>query len=231
MKKILLIVATHGDEKIGLEVVEKLKNFQKYFDVLVANPRALRAGQRFIDSDLNRAYPGNRFSKNYEERLACKNFRTARKYKYVIDIHEASQGSDDFIIIPRDCLGGTFPINRIILNKILFWPYPQGSISQFLENSIELEFGMKNRSREEALKKATKVVKVFILETVKNKNTKKRKKEKFYVFGSEATKDIKNINRYVDFKKANIGGKNFYPLLVGQYEDVGIAFYKMKKIL
>jgi hypothetical protein len=213
-------------------VVEKLKNFQDYFDVLIANPKSFKKGKRFIDVDLNRSYPGNLYSSKYEERLAYKNFEIVRKYKYVIDIHEASQGKDDFIIIPRNFLGKSFPVEWIDLEKILFWPFPQGPISQFLENSIELEFGMKDVSRNVAVKKAIKIVERFI-ESFKNfegkvQNTKK--KEKYYVYGKEKIDNVKNINKYRDFKKTFLNKEHFYPLLVGQYIENGIAFYKMKKI-
>jgi len=65
MKKILFIVATHGDEKIGVEVIERLrtKKLDRFFDYLVANPKALEKNTRFIDVDLNRSYPGVRNSR------------------------------------------------------------------------------------------------------------------------------------------------------------------------
>jgi len=229
-KKILLIIATHGDELIGNEVVQNLENFKNYFDVLVANPKALKLERRFVDSDLNRSYPGNRYSNSYEERRACLNFWVVKKYKYVIDLHEASSGKDDFVIIPRDFVGESFPIGWIGLEKVLLWPFPQGSISQFLENSIELEFGMKNRRRAEVVKKATKIVGDFIEVANSQKVVNKMDKRWFYVYGEERMKNIKNLNEYRDFSKAGTRKEEFYPLLVGQYLKEGIAFYKMKKI-
>lgn len=49
--KILLITATHGDEPSSLEVVSKIIKtkfgLQNKFDLLIANPKALKLSQRF----------------------------------------------------------------------------------------------------------------------------------------------------------------------------------------
>jgi hypothetical protein len=229
-KKILLIVATHGDEKIGIEVVQNLKKLKDYFDVLIANPKALKAEKRFIDNDLNRSYLGNRYSASYEEQRACKNFQVAKKYQFVIDLHEASSGRDDFVIIPRDRAGEKFPLSWIGLNKVLLWPFPRGPIGQFLDGSIELEFGMKDRERAAVVGKATKIVGDFIAVITEQKVLRETKKDWFYVYGEKSLKEIKNIDQYLDFEKTKINNEEFYPLLVGQYAKEGIAFYKMKKL-
>lgn len=228
-KKVLLIVVTHGDEQIGLEIVQKLESIKDKFDVLIANPEALKERKRFIDTDLNRSYPGEANSKNYEERIAFRNFEKVKKYEFIIDIHEASSGTDDFVIIPRENVGKKFPIELISLKKVLLWPFPKGPISQFLENAIELEFGMKNRLRGEVIAKATQVVRRFI-EKPEQGIKGKDNKEYFYVYGKESSKNIGNINLFADFKETAIGKETFLPLLVGQYLKEGIAFYKMKKI-
>ena len=51
MKKVLLIVSTHGNEPLGLEIVKNLEDMglKKLFDVLIANPKALSNKIRFID--------------------------------------------------------------------------------------------------------------------------------------------------------------------------------------
>ena len=117
------------------------------------------------------------------------------------------------------------------MKKVLFWPFPQGLISQFLETSIELEFGIKNRKREIVIKKATKIVSDFIKVIEGQKILQKTKKSWFYVYDKEMIENIKNLNRYKAFNKIKDNREEFYPLLVGQYKKEGIAFYKMKKII
>ena len=230
-KQLLLIVATHGNEPIGLEAVKNLENLglDKYFDVLIANPKALKNKKRFIEADLNRSYPGRKNSKVYEQRIAYGNLKIARQYRYIIDIHEASQGRDDFIIVPREKLSKKFPLSSIRLNKILLWPDPKGPISQILKNSIELEFGMKNRSREKIVKKATDIIDIFI-KAIYGKKKQKYQQEIFYVYDKLMSTELKKKKIFLkDFKLTKLNNEAFYPLLTGQYKKDGIACYKMIK--
>ncbi len=66
-KNILVVISTHGNEKIGQEVVAILKQrgLDELFDCLVANPKAAKINERFIEKDLNRSYPGARKSLFY----------------------------------------------------------------------------------------------------------------------------------------------------------------------
>jgi len=230
-KQLLLIAATHGNEPIGIEVIKNLENsgLEKYFDVLIANPKALKNKKRFMEADLNRSYPGRRNSKIYEQKIAYDNLKIANQYRYVIDIHEASEGWDDFIIIPRKKLSSKFPLSLIDLSKILYWPEPRGAIGQILKNSIELEFGMKNRNREKAVKKATKIIGGFI-QSIHGQQKQKRRQEIFYVYDKLMLSKLKNQEIILkDFKLIKLNEEKFYPLLVNQYKKDGIACYKMRK--
>jgi len=236
VKKILIVVATHGDEKIGTEVaiILKKRGYGKYFDCLIANPKALKQNKRFVDFDLNRAYPGAKRSVLYEKEIAYKNLQKAKKYPYTIDIHEASAGKDDFIIIPRDKISSDFPLKFIDLRRVLLWPVPKGPLSQFLKSAVELEFGMKGRCRRRVVLKAARVIERFIKKVLSEKSSNISEKEFFYVYSrlllSEAKRKNCNFGKLRDFKMAKVAGGRFYPLLVGQYLKEGIICYKMKKI-
>jgi len=231
-KKILLIAATHGNESIGLEVYRRLsaRGLERYFDLLIANPLALAANNRFIDCDLNRSYPGATNSRLYEKRQAASNLTIAKKYRYIIDLHEASSGIDDFIIIPRKKLPAKDFLKFINLKRVLLWPEPRGPLGDVLPRCIELEFGMKNRDRKIIIKKATKVVADFILNISGNKKTASGRKSIYYVYGELLLEQYNGkINSLKDFKKIKLAGEAFYPLLVGQYLKNGIVCYKMQK--
>lgn len=232
MKKILLIAATHGDEKIGVEVIKRLKTkkLNRFFDYLIANPRALLKNTRFIDTDLNRSYPGVKNSKLYEKKLACENLQKVKKYQYIIDIHEASQGTDNFIIVPKKRLPKLFPTELINLEKVLLWPDPKGPISQILENAVELEFGMKNKKRGKVISAAESIIRELI-ENIYQKNDKRIKQKLYYVYGKLTKKEFSGgINKLRDFHKTKINKEVFYPLLVGQYLRLGLICYKMKPL-
>lgn len=231
MKKILFIVATHGDEKIGIEVIKRLriKKLNQFFDCLIANPRALRKNTRFIDVDLNRSYPGVRNSKLYEKKLAYKNLQKAKEYQYIIDIHEASSGINNFIIVPRKTIRNEKLIDLINLNFVLFWPEPKGPLGGVLKNSIELEFGMRNKKRENVTDFAEKIIEQFIKNVYSNKPKLSKKKRMFYVYGKLLGNNFPN-KKIVDFKETEFNREKFYPLLTGQYLKEGILCYKMLPI-
>lgn len=228
MKKLLIIAATHGNEKIGIEVIKKLtkQGYERSFDFVIANPQAEKKNVRFIDIDLNRAYPGDKKSSLYEKRKAFAIGELSKKYEFVIDIHEASQGTEDFIIIPKGRLPNHFPIQYIALDKVLLWPNPKGPLGGIIENEIELEFGIKGRDRKEVIKKAARVIIDFI-QSVNLQKYSQKKQKIFFVYGKIKTSD-KFTGRLKDFKKVNLRGENFYPLLVNQYLDLGILCYKMR---
>ena len=82
MKNLVLICCLHGNEGYGLEVCKR----QSLFPFILANKRALKENKRYIDSDLNRVFPGNKQG-NHEERLAVEILDQIKSFDYVIDLH------------------------------------------------------------------------------------------------------------------------------------------------
>jgi hypothetical protein len=233
-KEILIIAATHGNERIGIEVIQALQEngYDRYFDTLTGNPKALKNNVRFIEADLNRSYPGNPQSLFYEERIASQNLKKARSYRYVIDLHEASSGTDDFIIVPRKSLDTIFPVELIDLPTILLWPDPAGPLGQVLENCIELEFGVKGRDRKQVANGAVDILQKFFVSLYTQELTSDALpvKEVYDVYGKLLQKETSlSVNDLRDFRKARNGEEVFYPLLTGQYLSDGILCYKMKR--
>lgn len=230
-KKILIIAATHGDEKIGVEVVKKLKEkkLDKYFDYIIANQKAFKKNVRFIDFDLNRAYPGAKKSKLYEKGRAFEIFNTAKKYQYVIDIHEAVKGINNFLIIPKERITNKKLIGLVDLNIVLLWPDPKGPLGQVLDNIVELEFGMKGKKRRLIVSTARKIVERIIKRVYKiDPKLSRIKKILYRVYGKLMEKNKPKRIKLKDFRIAKIGNEKFYPLLCGQYPKEKIACYKMK---
>ncbi len=89
-KNILTIVCClHGDETFGLDVFGYFKKrIEQYpgLKIILANEEALAAKKRFIDSDLNRCFPG-KSNGNHEERLASSLMLEIKNSEYVLDIH------------------------------------------------------------------------------------------------------------------------------------------------
>ncbi len=94
--KILIIGGMHGNEPLGLEVV---KLFQKKpvenVDVIFANEPAIASSCRFTKQDLNRSFPGDPKSKEYEPRRAAQLLHLTKRYDVVLDFHNTHCPNND----------------------------------------------------------------------------------------------------------------------------------------
>lgn len=94
--KVVIVGATHGNEKTGAWLIEKWKahpellpSHHEYL-FLIGNPKALEQNTRYVDFDLNRSFNGgNHDSKTYE-------YHRARELKN--RLKEWSKGEDFFLI-------------------------------------------------------------------------------------------------------------------------------------
>jgi len=72
--EIAVVGAIHGDEPCGARAVERLvtesPSVERPIKLIVANEAALDAGERYLDVDLNRAFPGDPNADTREGRLA-----------------------------------------------------------------------------------------------------------------------------------------------------------------
>lgn len=101
--KVILNIATHGDETIGNSVAKKLKNLKLKIGTLsiqIANPVAYRRRKRFIDQDLNRSFPG-KANGNHEQKLAFKLLPIIKSADIVIDIHSTTSDLKDALIVTK----------------------------------------------------------------------------------------------------------------------------------
>lgn len=86
---VLINACTHGHETVGLDVIDRLKDISlDRGNVLfsVANERAREAKKAFLETDLNRVFPGDREG-TYEEQLAAAFTPAIRASDVVVDIH------------------------------------------------------------------------------------------------------------------------------------------------
>jgi hypothetical protein len=74
--EIAILGGIHGDEPCGVEAVDRLAEDRPAVDrpvaLVVANERAVEAGQRYLDDDLNRSFPGDPDADSHEKRLAAR---------------------------------------------------------------------------------------------------------------------------------------------------------------
>ncbi|AZH26289.1 M14 family metallopeptidase [Haloplanus aerogenes] len=72
--EVAVVAGIHGDEPCGPDAVETLLDdpptFQHPVKFVIANEEALERGVRYLDDDLNRAFPGDAEAESHERRLA-----------------------------------------------------------------------------------------------------------------------------------------------------------------
>ncbi|WP_226006723.1 succinylglutamate desuccinylase/aspartoacylase domain-containing protein [Natrinema salinisoli] len=72
--EVAVVAGVHGDEPCGVRAVERLLDerptVKRPVKLIIANEEALERRVRFIDEDLNRAFPGDPNAKTHEGRLA-----------------------------------------------------------------------------------------------------------------------------------------------------------------
>lgn len=71
-----VVYCLHGNERFSKEAVDEIlseaEEFDKGVKFVFANERAYDENTRYIDEDLNRAFPGDRDSDSHEKRLAAR---------------------------------------------------------------------------------------------------------------------------------------------------------------
>lgn len=142
--KFLVVACTHGNEKYGLETV---RNLSLSVDFLIGNPEAVKKNVRFVDSDLNRIFPGKE-NGNIEEKRAFELIGKLKEYDFVIDLHSCSQACEVFGIITKPSLEKIEFAKQIGLKKlvIMFEGFASGkSLIDFCKCGISLEVGSHER--------------------------------------------------------------------------------------
>jgi succinylglutamate desuccinylase len=101
--KTLFCGCTHGDEPIGKYIFDRYpvgRNEHFEWRSIIANPEAMYLNQRYIDTDLNRAFPGKP-NGNHEEQRAYQLNQILSQFELVIDWHQSISKMEDMIFVPK----------------------------------------------------------------------------------------------------------------------------------
>ncbi|MCU4924619.1 succinylglutamate desuccinylase/aspartoacylase family protein [Halobacteria archaeon AArc-dxtr1] len=97
-----VLAGVHGDEPGGVRAIERLLDQRPAVDrpvkLVVANEHALERQVRFVDEDLNRAFPGDPEAKTHEGRLA---YELTQELKdcLTFSIHSTQSHAEPFAIV------------------------------------------------------------------------------------------------------------------------------------
>lgn len=230
-KDILIIAATHGNEQFSIPVIKNLeKRYPDRFGWVIGNKRAIKENRRSIDIDLNRSAPGNENGVLYEQRRAWELINIARRYRFVIDVHDTPAKTGLFAIVCNPNPGNLLLASVLPVERVVIWSDTEceksGPITQFVPCGVEIECGPKNSAATQ--QKLFIVLKEIMAKGISYDPIKVNKKQWFRVYGKLIGKGGKNKPKLKEFTKIKIKKEVFYPLLIGRYQKV--LCYKMEKI-
>lgn len=139
----------HGDEPCGKKAIEKLiseeRDFKKTVKFILANEKAAEQNKRFLEVDLNRSFPGDPESNQYEERLAAEIMEEIRGLK-VFDMHSTKSHEGPFCTLSNIDKQKLDFCRKAGAENIIYFPQEAGNWSEF-ENGILLETGIQGTEK------------------------------------------------------------------------------------
>ena len=163
--KILVMGGMHGNEPLGPDIVRLFRDKPvRGVDTVLANEQALSANVRFIKHDLNRSFPGNARSKEYEPRRAAELLRLTRKYDIVLDFHNTHCPNNDCGFVGEGAKQLLPPAAAWLgLDRLIVADYD--CLNKFAANCLSVEISLPSDKRAAAdwYKKISKLAQTTIL--------------------------------------------------------------------
>lgn len=161
--EIAVVAGIHGDEPSGVRAIERViaaeDPFEKAVKFVIANERALEANTRYIDTDLNRAFPGDPTSDRHEVALAAALSETLSDC-LTLSLHATQSTEEPFALVDgidntAQSICPTLPISAVVdLNRFV-----SGRLFTAL-STIEVECG--RQGSEQAVDTAEAVIRSFL---------------------------------------------------------------------
>jgi hypothetical protein len=143
--KILVIGGMHGNEPLGIKLVTLLREKPiKNVDSIYANEKAIKANFRFIKSDLNRSFPGDIKSTDYEVKRAAEILFLCSKYDLVLDFHNTKSKDNNCTFLGETAKEFLYDIsNWLGFKRVIVANY--NCINKFANNCLSVEISMNNK--------------------------------------------------------------------------------------
>lgn len=216
--QIAVVCCPHGDELIGEIVFNHYQSIIHNFPglrLIFANVQAHTAGKRFVESDLNRSFPGSATG-THEEKLAHQILPLISDATYVLDLHTTTS---DIVMTP--IVANLHPATRRILNlttsheiAIMEPPIADHALIGQVPAGVSLEFNRQYATTPAALTEIT----VIIANLLKNASQPALNRRIFHVTGT-IPKSYNLPSNAADFQPLTIpdlSPQPIYPFLLGE---------------
>lgn len=208
--KLAIVCCLHGNEVFGKTIFDYFESRLESnpgLRLILANEEAHRRGIRYVDKDLNTAFPGD-LKGNHEERLAAQIMLAVRDAEVILDIHTTSS---DIEMVPIICSLDK-RVKRVIQNtcrKDIAQMMNKIAAPSLIGNvgcGISLEFGQAYATTDRALREITKIV-----EAVRKPSVLKPCKRRIFRFDRTIPLDLILDKPTVNFELQR--SHDFYPFL------------------
>lgn len=243
--EIAVVYCTHGNEEAGKKAVEKLlwedPDFLKPVKFLFANEKAYRESERYVDCDLNRSFPGDAQSDQYEERLAAEMMEELEKPR-VLDLHESSTKSVPFSLFTWMDSKTADTLQSTNTEKAVEISYTPGcGINHY--GGVEVETGP--RGTEESFQMAYRILKQFLVNEGALEGEKTRSQPEIYSVYSTKEREAQELDvlaeNFVEVEKGELlaesnssicAQESFVPVLFNEsYDDIlGFKAVRLEKV-
>lgn len=163
---VAVVAAVHGDEPCGVRAVERLlaerPPVREPVDVVVANERARSAGVRYVDEDLNRAFPGDPDADTHEGRLAAR-LQDELAGRLVFSLHSTRSHAEPFAFVDEMTQAVREVVPRLpVVAAVESGPFVGGRLAESA-TTVEVECGL--QGTDAAAENADRLVRAFLTAT------------------------------------------------------------------
>lgn len=229
--EIAVVACMHGDELCGKKAIDRFldSDFELLRPVkfIIANEEAMEQGERFIDTDLNRCFPGDPESDSHEERVAAKLMQELEGLKSLA-FHSMKEFSEMF------CLVNTVDEDLVtapgVEKAVDVAPLDKDSIEKFID-AVSVETG--EVGSDKASENAYEVLLDFLAYfNAVDREKPEEKPETFemyeavpgdYKFLAENFVRVEEGEKYAENKEEELrANKAFYPILMSTdgYDEI-----------
>jgi hypothetical protein len=160
-----VVACLHGNERCGLTAIERVlaenPTFSRPVRFAIANEEAIAENVRFVDEDLNRAFPGDPEGETHESRLAAELLPEIRDCG-VLDLHSTRSHPEAFALLSR-VNDRTKRLARATgVGRVVDISYVVGGLIDYVDG-VAVECGL--RGTERAERNAERILRNFLGET------------------------------------------------------------------
>jgi predicted deacylase len=165
--EVAVVAAIHGDEPCGVEAIERIlaedPAVARPVALIVANEEALSAGSRYLEEDLNRAFPGDPEGPTHESRLAAE-LTDVLAGCTTLALHSTQSYDGPFAIVQDGTgesadLARQLPVDAIVETGA----FDEGRLFESVSPLVEVECGFQGSAA--AADNATDIVRQFLAAT------------------------------------------------------------------